>query len=53
MEEWRGGACALRRDQGHGQRESAIGAIDFYTDGKSVWIDYSDKQQNTQIDRPE
>ena len=38
---------------GNGHREGGIGAIDFYTEWKSVYIDYSDKLQRAQIDRPE
>ena len=38
---------------GNGHREGGIGAIDFYTEWKSVYIDYSDKLQKAQIDRPE
>jgi len=36
---------------GNGHREGGIGAIDFYTEWKSVYIDYSDKLQKAQIDR--
>src|SRR5271169_2761969 len=38
---------------GNGHREGGIGAIDFYTEWKSVYVDYSDKLQKAQIDRPE
>ena len=38
---------------GNGHREGGIGAIDFYTDWKSVYVDYSDKLQKAQIDRGE
>jgi len=38
---------------GNGHREGGIGAIDFYTEWKSVYIDYSDTLQKAQIDRPE
>src|SRR3984893_16332430 len=38
---------------GNGHRESGIGAIDFYTEWKSVYVDYSDTLQKAQIDRPE
>ena len=38
---------------GNGHREGGIGAIDFYTEWKSVYIDYSDKLQKAQIDRAE
>jgi alpha-ketoglutaric semialdehyde dehydrogenase len=36
---------------GNGHREGGIGAIDFYSEWKSVYIDYSDKLQKAQIDR--
>jgi aldehyde dehydrogenase (NAD+) len=35
---------------GNGHREGGIGAIDFYTQWKSVYVDYSDKLQRAQID---
>jgi len=35
---------------GNGHREGGIGAIDFYTEWKSVYVDYSDKLQRAQID---
>ena len=38
---------------GNGHREGGIGAIDFYTEWKTLYIDYSDKLQRAQIDRPE
>ena len=38
---------------GNGHREGGIGAIDFYTEWKSVYVDYSDRLQKAQIDRPE
>ena len=38
---------------GNGHREGGFGAIDFYTEWKSVYVDYSDKLQRAQIDRPE
>ena len=38
---------------GNGHREGGIGAIEFYTEWKSVYIDYSDTLQRAQIDRPE
>src|SRR5215469_2842822 len=36
---------------GNGHREGGIGAIDFYTEWKSVYFDYSDRLQKAQIDR--
>jgi aldehyde dehydrogenase (NAD+) len=38
---------------GNGHREGGLGAIDFYTEWKSVYVDYSDRLQRAQIDRPE
>jgi alpha-ketoglutaric semialdehyde dehydrogenase len=38
---------------GNGHREGGSGAIDFYTEWKSVYVDYSDHLQRAQIDRPE
>ncbi len=36
---------------GNGHREGGIGAIDFYTEWKALYIDYSDRLQRAQIDR--
>jgi alpha-ketoglutaric semialdehyde dehydrogenase len=36
---------------GNGHREGGIGALDFYTEWKAVYVDYSDKLQKAQIDR--
>jgi alpha-ketoglutaric semialdehyde dehydrogenase len=36
---------------GNGHREAGIGAIDFYSEWKSVYVDYSDTLQKAQIDR--
>jgi acyl-CoA reductase-like NAD-dependent aldehyde dehydrogenase len=38
---------------GNGHREGGLGAIEFYTEWKSVYVDYSDRLQRAQIDRPE
>jgi aldehyde dehydrogenase (NAD+) len=38
---------------GNGHREGGIGAVDFYTEWKSVYVDYSDTLQKAQIDRGE
>ncbi|MGE0407263.1 MAG: aldehyde dehydrogenase family protein [Candidatus Korobacteraceae bacterium] len=38
---------------GNGHREGGVGAIDFYTEWKTLYIDYSDRLQRAQIDRPE
>src|SRR5712692_6240698 len=36
---------------GNGHREGGLGAIDFYSEWKSIYIDYSDRLQKAQIDR--
>ncbi len=41
------------KQTGNGHREGGIGAIDFYTTWKSVYVDYSDKLQRAQIDTSE
>ena len=41
------------KESGNGLREGVIGSIDFYCEWKSIYIDYSDKLQKAQIDRPE
>jgi acyl-CoA reductase-like NAD-dependent aldehyde dehydrogenase len=38
---------------GNGHREGGIGAIDFYSEWKAVYVDYSDTLQKAQIDRGE
>jgi aldehyde dehydrogenase (NAD+) len=38
---------------GNGHREGGLGAIDFYCQWKSVYVDYSDKLQRAQIDTGE
>lgn len=38
------------KQTGNGHREAAVSAIDFFTEWKSVYIDYSDKLQRAQID---
>jgi aldehyde dehydrogenase (NAD+) len=38
---------------GNGHREGGIGAIDFYSEWKAVYVDYSDRLQKAQIDRPD
>jgi aldehyde dehydrogenase (NAD+) len=35
---------------GNGHREGGMGAIDFYTQWKAVYVDYSDRLQRAQID---
>jgi alpha-ketoglutaric semialdehyde dehydrogenase len=41
------------KQTGNGHREAAIAAIDFYTEWKTIYIDYSDKLQRAQIDNVE
>ncbi len=36
---------------GNGHREGGLGAVEFYTEWKSVYVDYSDRLQKAQIDR--
>jgi alpha-ketoglutaric semialdehyde dehydrogenase len=38
------------KQTGNGHREAAISAIDFFTEWKSIYIDYSDRLQRAQID---
>ena len=38
------------KQTGNGHREAAVAAIDFFTEWKSVYIDYSAKLQRAQID---
>ncbi len=38
------------KQTGNGHREAAVAATDFFTEWKSVYIDYSDKLQRAQID---
>ncbi|MGH9691316.1 MAG: aldehyde dehydrogenase family protein [Candidatus Acidiferrales bacterium] len=38
------------KDTGNGHRESGEAALDFYSDWKTVYIDYSDRLQRAQID---
>ncbi len=39
------------KQTGNGHREGGVGALDFYTEWKSVYVDYSDRLQKAQIDR--
>ncbi|MGH9498104.1 MAG: aldehyde dehydrogenase family protein [Terriglobales bacterium] len=41
------------KSTGNGHREGGIGAIDFFSQWKAVYVDYSDKLQRAQIDRGE
>ncbi len=38
------------KETGNGHREAGIAALDFYSDWKTVYIDYSDRLQRAQID---
>ena len=38
------------KQTGNGHREAAVAAIDFFTEWKTLYIDYSDKLQRAQID---
>ena len=41
------------KQTGNGHREAGMAAIDFYTEWKTIYIDYSDKLQRAQIDNAE
>jgi acyl-CoA reductase-like NAD-dependent aldehyde dehydrogenase len=41
------------KSTGNGHREGGIGAIDFFSSWKAVYVDYSDRLQKAQIDRGE
>ena len=38
------------KQTGNGHREAATAALDFYSEWKSVYVDYSGKLQRAQID---
>jgi alpha-ketoglutaric semialdehyde dehydrogenase len=38
------------KQTGNGQREAAVSALEFFSEWKSIYIDYSDKLQRAQID---
>jgi alpha-ketoglutaric semialdehyde dehydrogenase len=38
------------KQTGNGHREAAIAAIDFFTEWKTIYVDYSDRLQRAQID---
>lgn len=38
------------KQTGNGHREAAVAAIDFFSEWKSVYVDYSDRLQRAQID---
>ncbi len=41
------------KNTGNGHRESGDAALDFYTEWKTVYVDYSDRLQRAQIDNAE
>jgi alpha-ketoglutaric semialdehyde dehydrogenase len=41
------------KQTGNGHRESGLAAIDFYSEWKTVYMDYSDRLQRAQIDNAE
>lgn len=41
------------KQTGNGHREAAVAALDFYSEWKSIYIDYSDRLQRAQIDTGE
>jgi aldehyde dehydrogenase (NAD+) len=41
------------KSTGNGHREGGLGAVDFYTQWKSIYIDFSDRLQRAQIDTVE
>ncbi len=41
------------KQTGNGHRESGLAAIDFYSEWKTVYLDYSDRLQRAQIDNSE
>ncbi len=41
------------KSTGNGHREGGLGAIDFYTQWKSIYVDFSDRLQRAQIDNAE
>ena len=38
------------KQTGNGHREAAVTALDFYSEWKTIYVDYSDKLQRAQID---
>jgi aldehyde dehydrogenase (NAD+) len=38
------------KQTGNGHREAALTALDFFTEWKTIYIDYSDRLQRAQID---
>src|SRR5271169_6170516 len=41
------------KSTGNGHREGGVGAIDFFSQWKAIYVDYSDRLQRAQIDRGE
>jgi len=41
------------KQTGNGHREGGLGAIEFFSEWKSIYVDYSDRLQKAQIDRPD
>ena len=41
------------KDTGNGHREAGQAALDFFTEWKSIYVDYSGKLQRAQIDTDE
>jgi len=41
------------KQTGNGHREGGVGAIDFFSEWKAIYVDYSDRLQKAQIDRPD
>jgi aldehyde dehydrogenase (NAD+) len=41
------------KSTGNGHREGGVGAIDFFSQWKAIYVDYSDTLQRAQIDRGE
>jgi len=41
------------KNTGNGHRESGMAALDFYSEWKTVYVDYSDRLQRAQIDNAE
>jgi aldehyde dehydrogenase (NAD+) len=39
------------KETGNGHREAGTAALDFYSEWKTVYVDYSDRLQRAQIDR--
>jgi len=41
------------KNTGNGHREAGLAALDFYSEWKTVYVDYSDRLQRAQIDNAE